>query len=623
MKVLIPNLIIALTYAVNAISAVHFKVICAPYDYGGTGVNVNIDGQSYQMQSANNDILYELEYDGTPTNYYYEIAGVPDQSESILFGSPRTWDPKSTTTLYEVFGRQVTLGDNMIETLPRIAEPLDGYKKFSQLFQEGELSVINIHMLDANYNELISMTSNKDIEYTIEFDLYTPYEKYHFTNATISLSGQGTKNKDKKPYKIDLSPNENDKANSEIFKRKEFKLRSLFFDRTYIRNKLVSDMAESMGLPITQSSFCRLYLNNKSYGFYELTDMYKKKFVKRFFNPPENAEKKPIYGTLYKAVSGLDTCGNNFPAFFYPESDQYIRDLYECIIEPSAGYDTHQDVNTFIKWLEALPANASLQQIQEKLDVDMLIKDAILEYMICHWDGFLGNGNNFFLYSEPNNGKYHVFSYDFDLTLGKFCDAPQLGDFDTYVTSLVKDNPYNCQASRTSVLYNKVLKNPEVKKLLDENIRNALAGLMNPAALEKRVNYLYNFYKVDMQWDVFCRNGIIKTQYFGNTKKAPTIEEIENEYNGNGDRTMFKNFITEWIGGIAKVYGVSTPQSPVTEGKFGTVGNKIVSLDDDGDDGDNNGKKNNQNSSDATLSSNYYMPLLITFVCILLVWMAN
>jgi len=61
-------------------------------------------------------------------------------------------------------------------------------------------------------------------------------------------------------------------------------------------------MAESMGLPITQSSFCRLYLNNKSYGFYELTDMYKKKFVKRFFNPPENAEKKPIYGTLYKVV---------------------------------------------------------------------------------------------------------------------------------------------------------------------------------------------------------------------------------------------------------------------------------------------------------------------------------
>jgi len=125
------------------------------------------------MQSVNNDILYEFEYDGTPTNYYYEIAGVPDQSESILFGSPRTWDPKSTTTLYEVFGRPVTLGDNMIETLPRIAEPLKGYKKFSQLFQEGELNVINVHMSEDDYIELITMMKHLNFEKIIEFDLYT------------------------------------------------------------------------------------------------------------------------------------------------------------------------------------------------------------------------------------------------------------------------------------------------------------------------------------------------------------------------------------------------------------------------------------------------------------------
>jgi len=165
---------IALTYAVNAINAVQFRVICAPYDYGGTGVTVYIDGAPYQMQSVNNDILYEYEYDGTPTNYYYEVTGVPSQSEITLFeGNPRTWDPKSTTTLYEVFGRQITLGDDMIETIPRIAEPLKGYEKFSQLFQEGELNVINIHMSDTNYNELITMTKKANIEYTIEFELYT------------------------------------------------------------------------------------------------------------------------------------------------------------------------------------------------------------------------------------------------------------------------------------------------------------------------------------------------------------------------------------------------------------------------------------------------------------------
>ena len=31
------------------------------------------------------------------------------------------------------------------------------------------------------------------------------------------------------------------------------------------------------------------------------------------------------------------------------------------------------------------------------------------------------NGNNFYTYIEPNNGKYHFMSYDFDLTFGKWC----------------------------------------------------------------------------------------------------------------------------------------------------------------------------------------------------------
>ncbi|ORX85512.1 hypothetical protein BCR32DRAFT_241690 [Anaeromyces robustus] len=117
---------------------------------------------------------------------------------------------------------------------------------------------------------------------------------------------------DKKPYKIDLSEGDADKSNTEIFNRKEFKLRSLRYDESYIKNKLASDIAESLGLPITQASFCRLYINGKSYGLYELTDMYKKKFIRRFFNPDHNGD-ETIYGSLYKGNSG------NFPAYLYKD----------------------------------------------------------------------------------------------------------------------------------------------------------------------------------------------------------------------------------------------------------------------------------------------------------------
>jgi len=173
-----------------------------------------------------------------------------------------------------------------------------------------------------------------------------------------------------------------------------------------------------------------------------------------------------------------------------------------------------------------------------------------------------------------------------------------------------------------SQLYMKILKNPEVKKLLDERIKEIVGNLINPKALEKRINYFYNFYKVDMHWDIFCRNNIVETQYYSNVgandKVAPTVEEVENQFNGNGDRQNLNNFIQQWIGGIANAYGVQIPKDPVTEGKYGTVGGKIMTLG-SGDDDD----KKDEKTSSAIVSSNYSMSLLYTLVCMLLVWVMN
>jgi len=357
---------IVLTYIVNTCYGAYFKVICSPNDYGGTGVSVNIDGTSYPMTSANNDILYEYTFDGTPNQYYYEVTGAVSQNELAIFGTPRTWDPQSTTTFYEIYGRPKTIGDDIIATIPRLYEPLEGYDKFSQLFQEGEMPVISVHISDADYAQLTSLVKKQKIEYTMEFDLITPYERHHFTNATLSFSGQGSVNQEKKPYKFDLSGNEEDKLNSEIYSRKEFKLRSLRFDEAYMKNKIVMDLAESLALPMTQTALCRLYVNNKSFGLYELSDMYKKKFVRRFFNPPKNSDDY-IYGSLYKGVSQQNNEGKPIPAYFYPDIDgTTLSSLYENIVA-SDPENPEADIQKFITWINALPNNASKEEIEKSL----------------------------------------------------------------------------------------------------------------------------------------------------------------------------------------------------------------------------------------------------------------
>jgi len=623
MKVYCLSLLFVLTYIINIVNAAQFKVICSPNDYGGSGVSVNIDGESYDMKSENNDILYEYTYDGTPTNYYYEVNGAKGQDELSLFGSPRIWNEKNKSTLYEVYGRRHTIGDDLIKTIPRLYPALEGYEKYSLLFQEGEIPVINVHMKPEDYKHLISLTQNSDVKYTIDFDLYTPYEKRTFTDATIKLSGQGSRLQEKKPYKIDLAeedPEKPNKKNTTINNRKEFKLRNIRYDPSGIRNKLAGDIAESLGLPITQAAPCRLYINNKSYGLYEIADMYKKKFVRRYFNPEKDSDNVYHYGSLYKGISG------EYPALFYSDvGDGSIKDLYETIVKPTEGYDPYKDLLDMIKWAENLPENASIDDIEKQFDIDMFMKSAILEYIICQWDGYIYNGNNFFTYIEPNNGKYHFFSYDFDSTFGKWCEA-KTGTFEDFVAH-TKDTGSQSygpnEPRRDPLLYTKVIKNPNVKPLFEKMIKDITENLFNLEALGPRVDYFHEFIKDDLYWDVISYKSI-ETKFFGgeDEQPIPSYEEIEAQFDVNANENNLKSYIDFKSKDLAKVYGVKELKA---DNRFGTVGGKIISIEKE-----NKNKKqtegsilSSENDNESSGITKYSVSSFITILSILFLWIMN
>jgi len=614
MNTIIFTLLTVLAYFANSVLAdVTFRVICSPNDYGGTGVTIYIDGSPFPMTSPNNDIIYEYTFNGVPKNYYYEITGVPAQNELTLFGSPRTWDPNSTVTFYEIFGRPITVRDDIIQTIPRLYPPIEGYDKFSQLFQEGEVPVIHVHMTQIDYNTLISLTANREgLKFTTEVDLITPYEKYHFTNASLSLSGQGSLTREKKPYKIELSGDKTDEANSKIFKRTQFKLRSLRFDTSYIKNKLASEIAESLGLPVTQNIICRLYINNKSYGLYELSDFYKKKFIERFFNPETNGEEY-VYGSLYKASSGLDKCNQNFPVFLFNEPPEVIQSKFETIVTPTQGYDPYQDVMGLIQWFDKLPLTATKAQIEEHFDLDLFLKYAAIEHLICHWDGHLGNGNNYLVYVEPNNGKYHIFSYDFDMTFGRYCPSLKtnsLGNIDVYVNSVTSDS-YDCGPKKLPLSYTKIINNPEIKPIFTDLIKDILENLFNMEALGPRIKYFHDFLKYDMYWDVFSYK-IIETKHFNQPEELPTVQRIENEYSENGEAEDLVPFIKNWSAALGQAYGVTTFKS---DPRHGTVGGKMITL----------GKAESDpagstDSSGVTTNTKYSFTILFTMISMIFMW---
>jgi spore coat protein CotH len=567
MKNLLISILSVLTFTVNTYASVQFKVICTPHEYGGqNGMSVNIDGKSYPMESKNDDILYTYTYDGEPKNYYYEIAGTEMNELALIDNQPRTFNSE-TASLYEIYGRKYTLGDSILKTIPRLYEALPGYKKFSILFQEAQVPVIHVHMNPETYNDYVSLTSNTEPRYNVSFDFYTPQKMYTFTNVTLKLSGQGSTKYDKKPLKIDLSKGDPDKSNTEIFNREEFKLRCLRIDESYVRSKISIDVAESLGLPVIQSSFARLYINNKSFGFYELADLYKKKFVKRFFNVEKKSNStgaEPDLGSFYKGSSG------DGPAFLYSDEDHYE------VLVTNTPEDPKYDLHELMKWLEALPSNASKAEIEAKLDLDVTLKYLLLEILICHWDGYLNNGNNFWIYTEPKHGKNYFISGDFDSTVGKWCKAVDTG-IDDYIVKARDGKTF----SKSPLLYTKIMNNPEIRPIFEDLLRNVVGNLFNIQALGPRLQYFHEFYKQDMYWDAQCLDPnsafhIPTKDFSGKTdRKGATPEAIDKHFSDTetDPEDCIVAYIKQRSQALQNLYNIPELKA---EGKFGTVGGRVI-----------------------------------------------
>jgi len=94
------------------------------------------------------------------------------------------------------------------------------------------------------------------------------------------------------------------KFEDKIFTRKSLRLRPDPNDKSYMREKLTADILNRAGLPSIQSSYARLYINNKFFGLYSLLDSVKPYMIKKLFKLDDNSEDMTLF-----------QCKNNYMDF--------------------------------------------------------------------------------------------------------------------------------------------------------------------------------------------------------------------------------------------------------------------------------------------------------------------
>jgi spore coat protein H len=178
-------------------------------------------------------------------------------------------------------------------------------------------------------------------------------------------------------------------------------------DPTHIRSQLATNFYEYAGIATAKSGFANLYVNNVYYGLYNLVEHIDEEFLKSRFDSNK--------GNLYKCLAdaNLTYLGTDVNAYSRVVGN---KPLYELKTNEKAN-----DYSGLIELLDILnntPDHELEIKLEKRFNVENFLKCMAVEVLLGHWDGMLGNKNNFYLYDNPLTGKFELIPYDFDNTFG-------------------------------------------------------------------------------------------------------------------------------------------------------------------------------------------------------------
>ncbi|ORX61267.1 hypothetical protein BCR36DRAFT_579287 [Piromyces finnis] len=205
-------------------------------------------------------------------------------------------------------------------------------------------------------------------------------------DAQYKIGGQSTRGSKKMNFNV--------KLDKKKLGRKDLRLRSAMIDPSFLRIKISTDIINRMGLNSISSSFADVFVNNEYMGLYALIDVYKKSWVKEYYN----LDKDPSY-KIFK-------CRDE-------NSDLTINNINTCADED----EDNPDSSALQAFVEAInDKKKTLDELTEIMDVDLFIKSWIFEWLVGSVDHMLVNGKNYYLLKYKN--VWIPLIYDFDANFG-------------------------------------------------------------------------------------------------------------------------------------------------------------------------------------------------------------
>jgi hypothetical protein len=312
----------------------------------------------------------------------------------------------------------------------------------------------------------------------------------HFTNGFINetvdsigfrIRGNTSRVSEKKSFKVSFNTFI---SGREFYGIDKLNLNGEHNDPSIIRSKLCFELFKDIGMTVSRAIHTEVYINGQYYGLYISVEHIDDEFLNKNYDDDS--------GNLWKCL--------------YPADLDYIDDdpsSYQLVENGRPVYElkTNEEINDFsqlarlIKIINNTPDDLLPDSLEKILEIPDVLKYFAMNILTGSWDDYWSLMNNYYLYHNPSEDKFHWIPYDYDNTFG----------IDWFDIEWSNADPYNfpMAVSGTRPLAERLMANSQYKNLYTHFLEFYRENVFKLDHWEERIDSIKNLITPYAEEDTF------------------------------------------------------------------------------------------------------------------------
>ncbi len=264
-------------------------------------------------------------------------------------------------------------------------------------FDPDRLMIVQVNMPASDFKALAWEGRSLDVGLS-----QCPSHDFEYTEFTVKVNIDGDVLDDviirKKGYLGSLSPTKpslkldfDEAVEGRRFKGlKRMTLNNNRQDPTHARQCLAYSLYEKAGIRVPRCSLAQVYVNGNNLGVYTHVESIKKPFLERVFDDKS--------GNLYEAQVS--------------DFGQHLNDSFQ--LKTNKTLNDRSDLQAVADALDMEDDADFLTTIDSLIALDEFISYWAIDTLIGNWDSATGNANNYYIYHNPADQKFHFIPWGLD-----------------------------------------------------------------------------------------------------------------------------------------------------------------------------------------------------------------